>query len=332
MTDDEVVEGQIDSTALVVHGEIVPDQIMVRREPQIVLAEASRAAAALKQVIASKPKKVMFGGEQYIEFEDWQTIARFYGLSVEVTETRFCQFGDAQGFEAFARVINANGDQVTRADAMCLNDEENWGTRTKYAYAYVLKNGSHSVEDPPRDQIVWEDNPNKPGGKRPKKERVIAGQEKVPLFQLRSMAQTRACAKALRNVLAFVPVLAGYRPTPAEELQHAQIEDADIVSAVVAGSTAVSQTSGTTNGSGQTQSQPAQSSASQTAPASQGGDQRRITDKQVKRLWAIAHDLALNEDEVADKLASKFKVESSNDILVRDYDAIIEWIRAKMPA
>ena len=32
------------------------------------------------------------------------------------------------------------------------------------------------------------------------------------------MAQTRACAKALRNVLAWVVVLAGYAPTPAEEM------------------------------------------------------------------------------------------------------------------
>lgn len=39
-----------------------------------------------------------------------------------------------------------------------------------------------------------------------------------PLYALRSMAQTRACAKALRSVLAFVPVLAGYSPTPAEEM------------------------------------------------------------------------------------------------------------------
>jgi len=39
-----------------------------------------------------------------------------------------------------------------------------------------------------------------------------------PSFQLRSMAQTRACAKALRNVYAWVVVLAGYTPTPAEEM------------------------------------------------------------------------------------------------------------------
>lgn len=39
-----------------------------------------------------------------------------------------------------------------------------------------------------------------------------------PRFQLRSMSQTRACAKALRNCLGWVAVLAGYEPTPAEEM------------------------------------------------------------------------------------------------------------------
>jgi len=38
------------------------------------------------------------------------------------------------------------------------------------------------------------------------------------LWQLRSMAQTRACAKALRNVLSWIVVLAGYETTPAEEM------------------------------------------------------------------------------------------------------------------
>jgi hypothetical protein len=69
---------------------------------------------------------------------------------------------------------------------MCLNDEERWSTRPKYE---------------------WQD------GKR-----IRMGEEIVPLFQLRSMAQTRACAKALRNVFAWVVVLAGYKPTPAEEM------------------------------------------------------------------------------------------------------------------
>lgn len=40
-----------------------------------------------------------------------------------------------------------------------------------------------------------------------------------PLFQLRSMAQTRASSRVLRQVFGWVVVLAGYRPTPAEEIQ-----------------------------------------------------------------------------------------------------------------
>jgi hypothetical protein len=107
---------------------------------------------------------------------------------------------------------------LSRATAYCLNDEEKWRDRAKYAYVYHLRSGGTSVEDPGPDEIVWEDNPNKPGKKRPKKERQQIGTENVPLFQLSSMAQTRANAKALRNVLSWVVVLAGYRPTPAEEM------------------------------------------------------------------------------------------------------------------
>jgi ssDNA-binding Zn-finger/Zn-ribbon topoisomerase 1 len=39
-----------------------------------------------------------------------------------------------------------------------------------------------------------------------------------PAFQIRSMSQTRACAKALRNVFAYVMVMAGLCGTPAEEM------------------------------------------------------------------------------------------------------------------
>jgi len=41
---------------------------------------------------------------------------------------------------------------------------------------------------------------------------------KKPLFQLMSMAQTRAGSKACRNKWAFVPALAGFATTPAEEM------------------------------------------------------------------------------------------------------------------
>lgn len=47
-----------------------------------------------------------------------------------------------------------------------------------------------------------------------------------PAFQLRSMASTRAIAKAFRNLFAWVVVLAGYAPTPAEEMQFRPTETA----------------------------------------------------------------------------------------------------------
>lgn len=143
--------------------------VMITREPDVVLNEARKAAKALKDVVSQKAKPVMMNGEQYLEFEDWQTVGKFYGVTAKVIQTAFIDYGNAQGFEAKAVAIRPDGMEVSAAEAMCLNDEPNWKSK--------------------------------------------------PLFQLRSMAQTRACAKALRNCLAWVVVLAGYRPTPAEEIQ-----------------------------------------------------------------------------------------------------------------
>jgi hypothetical protein len=67
-----------------------------------------------------------------------------------------------------------------------MRDEEKWGTRPKYDY---------------QDNV-----------------RVKVADEPVPWFQLASMAQTRAGSKALRNKEAWIAVLAGYKPTPAEEM------------------------------------------------------------------------------------------------------------------
>lgn len=144
--------------------------LAINRDPEVVLAEATKAAKALQRVVANKAKPVRFNNEQYLEFEDWLTVARFYGLTVKVTSTSPIEIGGASGFEARAVVIdNRTGSEVSAAESMCMNDEPNWA--------------------------------------------------KKPLFQLRSMAQTRVCAKALRNVLAWVVVLAGFKATPAEEME-----------------------------------------------------------------------------------------------------------------
>lgn len=143
--------------------------MIVTRAPEIVLDEAKKAAKALADVVSKKKKPVMMNGEQYLEFEDWQTVGRFYGISAKVVSTDYIEYGEAKGFQAKAVAIRTDGMEISGAEAMCLNDENNWKGK--------------------------------------------------PLFQLRSMAQTRSCAKALRNVLAWVVVLAGYKATPAEEIQ-----------------------------------------------------------------------------------------------------------------
>jgi hypothetical protein len=44
------------------------------------------------------------------------------------------------------------------------------------------------------------------------------------LYALRSMAQTRAGSKVMRNVFSWILVLAGYKPTPAEEITQEMID------------------------------------------------------------------------------------------------------------
>lgn len=46
-----------------------------------------------------------------------------------------------------------------------------------------------------------------------------------PLYQLKSMAQTRALSKAYRMALSFIVVLSGYEPCPAEEVVDEEYEN-----------------------------------------------------------------------------------------------------------
>lgn len=241
--------------------------IAVARDPGVVLQEAKKAAQALMTVVSQKAKPVIMNGEQYLEFEDWQTVARFYNLTVRVARTTFLDFGGVQGFEAVADVLRADGAVISTAESMCLNDEEKWSSRAKYEW----KNG--------------------------KKEKV--GDVPVPLFQLRSMAQTRACAKALRNVLAWVVVLAGFRPTVAEEM------------------TGDEEPEPRGNGKGKPEvNQPQR----RTAPPAQDG---HITDAQKKLLYA-----RLKAADVSpDAFCTHYKIESITDLPFAEMNAALETIK-----
>ena len=196
--------------------------------PEIVLQEAQKAATALQRVVANKRKPVIFKGEQYLEFEDWQTVAKFYGLCTRSVEAVPVEIFGIKGAKARAEVIDLRtGMIVGGAEAYCMRDEENW--------------------------------------------------KEKPWFQLASMAQTRAGAKALRNVLAWVVVLAGYRPTPAEELTSSPSEP-------LQGS---SSAQGTPEGKSSFPLTPSSSPTQSTSPAPSNGE--RPTREEIQNLLRLAY-------------------------------------------
>lgn len=157
-----------DRALAVVEAQPVGLPATMENAPATVLAEAQKAATALHDVIKRKPKPVEINGETYLEYEDWATVGRFYGVTAGIEhEPEYVTLGDAKGFKATAIALRG-GQVISRATAFCLSDEERWAS--------------------------------------------------APTYQVASMAQTRACAKVLRNVLSWVAVLAGYKPTPAEEM------------------------------------------------------------------------------------------------------------------
>jgi len=178
------------------------------RNPEQVLMEAQKAATALKKIVDAKLKKVVINNEVYLEIEDWLTVGSFFGHTVKIAEDRFIDYGKVQGFEARAVVLDPGGNEVSSAWAMCLNDEDKWGMRSKYEWKDELDANGKKIWIAPS------------GGKKGhyKAVKVKVGEEPTPLFQLRSMAGTRAASKALSLRFRWVVVLAGYKPTPAEEV------------------------------------------------------------------------------------------------------------------
>jgi len=196
----------------------VPDEdvslLSLADKPSTVLDQAKLAANTIMSVINAKKKQIVFNGEKYFENDDWVLVAKMYGIVPRIVgEPEYVEFGEVKGFKAVCEAVLVATDQVVgRAYAMCLNDEENWGDRPKYEWRDVLD---------AEGKKIWEEKLIKGKMKKlPKSEKVQVGVVKVPLFQLMSMAQTRASSKVLSMVLKFVPVLAGFKPTPAEEIPN----------------------------------------------------------------------------------------------------------------
>ena len=139
-------------------------------DPQSVINYGYKAANILSNIISKQKDPVFIKGKQYLQFQDWQTIAKFYNTTVTVDSTKpVVVDGKVFGYEAKANVLDKDGRIISSAESSCSRDEDTWKAK--------------------------------------------------PDFQIRSMAQTRSCVKALRNVFSWVVVLAGYQPVGAEEME-----------------------------------------------------------------------------------------------------------------
>ena len=142
---------------------------LIEEKPEEVITTARLAAQQLTNIVTTRSNKLVVGGKQYLFFEDWQMLGRFYGVSARITSTEeIIKQNKPIGYLAKASAVH-QGYEVSTAEAECTVKEPNWANK--------------------------------------------------PMFQLRSMAQTRAGSKALRMCLSWVAVLAGYEATAAEEME-----------------------------------------------------------------------------------------------------------------
>ena len=58
--------------------------LVLEGDPETQLAYATKAANALMNVVNKKPKKVIINGKQYLEYGDWQMLARFFGSTSRI--------------------------------------------------------------------------------------------------------------------------------------------------------------------------------------------------------------------------------------------------------
>ena len=233
-------------------------ELSLGRSPDTVLAEASLVAKAVDRLVKSRPDLVqVIGGRKHPRFELLQIVGSMFRVTARVRETR--QLVQPDGWEAIAEAYHVpTGQVIATGEGMCSTDEPDWAVRPKYEW----RNG--------------------------RREKV--GEVPVTSHQRRSMAQTRACSKALRLALGWVLGLAGYEATAAEEMSGAEEQPAP--------------------------AKPLRKSAKQP---------ETITAEQAKQFWSAARAVGLSDAEVAELLQAH-GYQRTAVVRVADYQRLLDQI------
>lgn len=108
--------------------------------PVQVMGLARERALALKEVIQKKDKPIILHGDQYLEYEDWQTLAEFYGRGVRTHNAQPIVIDGVHGFKASADLIDRKtGSLIGGAEAYCMRDETNWKDKPSFQLASMAQ-------------------------------------------------------------------------------------------------------------------------------------------------------------------------------------------------
>jgi hypothetical protein len=239
------------------------------RSPDAALKEAEMVARAFQRRAITLGLYQAIGESKHLKIEGWQMLAAMYRVTASIDSTRFVEYGDARGFEATASAIYVpTGQRISSAEAMCLDDEDKWGAVSKYEWIQPEGGGA--------------------------KVKTKVGDVRKPLQQLRSMAQTRAQSKCLSNLLKWVAKMAGFAPTPAEEMMSGQESNE------AATGSAANESSGPQR-------------------SSNGGP--LISEPRQKRLWALLKGAGKTREQL-DAIMRSFGYEHVTEIANAKYDAV----------
>jgi hypothetical protein len=165
-------------------------------EPDQIVMRATKACTALMKIVEERKLYEDIGKARHLKVEAWLLCGHFFGVTTRVVSVVSVvdEMNGAAGFEATVEAYHLqSGRVIGNAVARCLNNEENWGDRPKYA------------------------------GKGDERRQI--GTVATPSFQLESMAQTRATSKVLASLFRWVVILGGatlgakkVSGTPAEEM------------------------------------------------------------------------------------------------------------------
>ena len=150
-------------------------------KPNAIVQDAQNKADMLYNVVEKQHLYQEIRGKKYLQLEAWQTLGKFCNVISEIEWVKSVELWDAKGFEA--RAIIKMTETTTDAEG-----------RT-----HIIVGDTIAIAE----SMCMSDESNWQG---------------KPIFQLKSMAQTRALSKAYRSCLSFIVALAGYAATPAEEM------------------------------------------------------------------------------------------------------------------